>query len=54
MNFDESEILVMAHATLTALQSPELMEELHREYDLGDDTIAALQNKCRRLIDKHA
>lgn len=53
-HFDESEILVMAHATLVAMQSQDLLEELHVEYDLGDDFIAALKTKCRRLVDRHA
>jgi hypothetical protein len=53
-HFDDSEILVMAHAALAALQQPDLAEELHLEYDLGDDFIQSLRNKCRRLIDHHA
>jgi len=54
MHFDDSEILVLAHAALAALQNPDLAEELHLEYDLGDDFIAALKTKCRRLVDIHA
>jgi hypothetical protein len=54
MHFDDSETLVMAHAALVALQNTELLEELHLEYDLGDDFIAALKTKCRRLVDIHA
>jgi len=54
MHFDDSEILVLAHAALAALQNPDLAEELHLEYDLGDDFIAALKTKCRRMVDNHA
>ncbi len=51
--FDDSEVLVMAHAALAALQNPDLAEELHLEYDLGDDFIAALKTKCHRIVDCH-
>ena len=51
--FDESEILVIAHAALAALQNPDTAEEIHLEYDLGDDFIAALKTKCHRIVDCH-
>lgn len=51
--FDDSEILVMAHASLAALQNPDLAEEIHLEYDLGDDFIAILKTKCHHLVDRH-
>ena len=53
-HFDESETLVLAHAALVAMQSQDLLEELHLEYDLGDDFIQSLRNKCSRLIEAHA